>query len=460
MVNKKDIDVLNEILLRMSYDLGKTLSENRSILNENSKPLPLAYYYYDKNGNLKTLPNLVSNYPAGSTPAQKVYPYITDGSKYPKQRMSGTNLSIQPPNLKSVKTSPLNEPITPPKIDTYRPGSDRIYQPDATYVAPQNLMGGGVDPNKYEGKTKPRPPYICQDVLDSNATRRRTLIWHCLPYVSERATELAKYENFCEKSSCQGNEGYDFLYGIYEEDLDDWHYFHQPPPLSSSMVHTFLDIASIGALFIPVVGPFISLGLELTNAGLYVAEGDEYMAGLSFAFALIPGGELIAKIPAVKKLGRDGLANLLKKSRAGKNLSKTELEVAEQISKNVDEIKKLASISAKTIEKLENLLSNAKFSNIVYMMYKLSKKYPKLSTLSKLTIQIGGVMYGWDKIAEIYGIDDEQSTPQKQKVNQEEFDKYYENNKDEVNIAVINDIMKLDTLESSQLAIDILSNVK
>ena len=440
----------------MNYDPSKTLNENKSLLSEQS--LPLDYYYYDKSGNLKTLPNLVSNYPAGSTPAKKVYPNITDGLKYPKQRMPGTS-QLNPPAPQSLKTSPAPQL---PKIDTFRPGTDQVWATDKTYVSPQNLMGGGVDSNRYEGDTKPEPPYISQDVIDSNPASRRASVWHSLPYDSKRATELAKYEDFCQtyfRPNCQGTKGYEFLYEIYEEDLEDWHYLHGPR-ISRETLHTLIDIASIGALAIPVVGPFISIGLELSNAALYMKEGDDYMAGLSFAFALIPGGELIAKIPAVKKLGRDGLANLIKKSRAGSNLTKTELEVAEQIGKNADEIKKLATVSAKTLEKLKSLLSNAKFSDIVYMMYKLSKRYPKLFTLSKLTIQIGGVMYGWDKIAEIYGIGDEQSTSQEQKVTTEEFDKYYENNSEEVNIMVMNDILELDTIQANELAIDILSSIE
>jgi len=74
--------------------------------------------------------------------------------------------------------------------------------------------------------------------------------------------------------------------------------------------HGLLDIAAIGVAFIPVVGPFLSIGLELGNAALYVSEGDNYSGGLALAFALIPGGQLIRRIPAVKKLGRNGLSVL------------------------------------------------------------------------------------------------------------------------------------------------------
>jgi len=99
------------------------------------------------------------------------------------------------------------------------------------------------------------------------------------------------------------------------------------------------------------------------------------------------------------------------------------------------------------------------------MMYKLSKKYPKLFSISKVFIPIGGVMYGWDKIAEIYGIDTNEvnykpiNTVENIKL-VETFDKYYENNKDEVNVDVMNNILELDTIQANQLAIDILSSVK
>ena len=238
-----------------------------------------------------------------------------------------------------------------------------------------------------------------------------------------------------------------------------------PKPLTSDQKHLLMDIAAVGAFFIPVVGPYISLGLELANAGMYYAEGDEYMTGLSLAFAMIPFSDLVLKIPAVKKLGRDGLASLIKKSRAGSNLTKTEFEVVEQIGKKVDEVKRLASTAAKTLEKLKTLLNRAKFSDIVYMMYKLSKKYPKLFSISKVAIPIGGVMYGWDKIAEIYGIDTNEvnykpiNTVENIKL-VETFDKYYENNKDQVNVDVMNNILELDTIQANQLAIDILSSVK
>jgi hypothetical protein len=181
------------------------------------------------------------------------------------------------------------------------------------------------------------------------------------------------------------------------------------PELTSDQKHLLMDVAAIGAFFIPVVGPFLSLGLELANAGLYYAEGDTYGAGFSLAFSLIPMGELIGKIPAVKKLGRDGLASLIKKARTGGKLTKTEAEAVEQISKNKSW---LLLKSAKEATKLfvKGKLKKASLKDIVYVMYKYSKKHPTKFSLAKNGLAIGGIWYTYEKLAKIYGIGEE--TPQ------------------------------------------------
>ena len=168
--------------------------------------------------------------------------------------------------------------------------------------------------------------------------------------------------------------------------------------------HTLLDIASIGALFIPVFGPLLSLGLELANAGLYYSEGDDYMAGFSLAFSLIPGGELFAKIPAIKKLGRNGLADIIKKVRMNRRLTKDEMEVFQKIVKESDWISKTAKLNASILIKAQKILKRMNLKDLVYSVYKFSKKYPKTFNISKLGLSIGGVFYTFEKLAEIYGL--------------------------------------------------------
>jgi len=185
----------------------------------------------------------------------------------------------------------------------------------------------------------------------------------------------------------------------------------QGPPLTKEQRHLLMDIAAFGTLFIPVIGPAISLGIELANAGLYYAEGDKEGAGFALAFALIPMGELVGKIPAVKKLGRDGLASLIKKARTGGKLTKTEAEAVEQINKN----KKWLSLkAAKEATKIfiKGKLQKATLKDIVFAVYKFAKKHPTKFSLTKNGLLIGGIWYSYAKLVEIYGIGQESQTPQ------------------------------------------------
>lgn len=177
--------------------------------------------------------------------------------------------------------------------------------------------------------------------------------------------------------------------------------------------HTLLDIAAIGAFFIPGVGPLISLGLELANSGLYYAEGDEYMAGFSLAFALIPMGELVAKIPGIEKLGRNGLASIIRKVRLGKELTEEELKVANKIIKESDWVTKTAKKSAKTLSLAMKKLKNTDLKTMIYNVYRFSKKYPTTFNLSKTGLQIGGIWYTYEKLVDIFGIggEDEVTKP-------------------------------------------------
>jgi len=67
--------IIEDILLKMNYDLSKTLTENKEFINEQKT------YYYDSSGNLKTLDGPYT-IPQGGTPASKVYPNLKPG-KYP-----------------------------------------------------------------------------------------------------------------------------------------------------------------------------------------------------------------------------------------------------------------------------------------------------------------------------------------------------------------------------------------
>lgn len=100
--------------------------------------------------------------------------------------------------------------------------------------------------------------------------------------------------------------------------------------------HTVATVAGIGALFIPIIGPFLSAGIGLADAALYAKEGDTKTAGLVAAFALLPAvGSVVSKIPGIKQLGVKGMSALA--SRLSKGIQITnpvELAVVNGINLN------------------------------------------------------------------------------------------------------------------------------
>ena len=168
--------------------------------------------------------------------------------------------------------------------------------------------------------------------------------------------------------------------------------------------HGLIDVASVGAMFIPIVGPLISLGLELSNSAMYYAEGENYSGGLALVFALIPFGELVRKIPAVEKIGAIGLRKLLQKT-AIKNAKYTndEIKVLKGISDNKKWITTRASRQA-VKQTIKTTFKGQPLKKIISTMYYLGKRYPKLLNTTKVGLTIGGLWYSFDKLAEIYGI--------------------------------------------------------
>jgi hypothetical protein len=162
--------------------------------------------------------------------------------------------------------------------------------------------------------------------------------------------------------------------------------------------HEIIQIAAIGSFFIPIVGPLVSLGLDLADSALYASEGNKYDAGLMLAFSLIPFGELVGKIPSVEKLGRDGLSKLLKKTRTKSKLSVDEVNVLKDLSKEQKWLK-----STMTQKLIYRLFLQLPLSKMVKFVYLLSQKYPKVFTLSKIILQIAGIKITFDKLAQYYG---------------------------------------------------------
>lgn len=119
--------------------------------------------------------------------------------------------------------------------------------------------------------------------------------------------------------------------------------------------HNLMTVLAIGTAFIPVVGPFISAGIGLADAGLYYNEGDKKTAGITAALSMLPFvGSLITKIPGIRQLGVKGMATLASKlGNGGKNLTKAEAEIAKLIGNYSSEIQQELS---KMAPKLKNVV--------------------------------------------------------------------------------------------------------
>jgi hypothetical protein len=143
---------------------------------------------------------------------------------------------------------------------------------------------------------------------------------------------------------------------------------------TSEYQHDVLSVLEFGSLFVGPIGPLLSAGFGLGNAGLYLKEGDTKAAGLFFMFSLLP---FVDKIPGFKKISESVFNNLAKKlSSKGGKITLTPLEngVLKSIKANEgvlkselnNKVKQMAINSLKTTKGLsvntkKNLNTIAKF---------------------------------------------------------------------------------------------------
>ena len=168
--------------------------------------------------------------------------------------------------------------------------------------------------------------------------------------------------------------------------------------------HGTLQIIALTSMFIPLIGPAVSFAIELADASLYLAEGENYDAGLAFAFAMIPGAMLAKK--GFQNLTKESLKNISKFYAKGPKfikLSSEELKLAKLIEKNSTWIKNQSLLNAAK-HRLKAFYKNTKLSKIVEIVNKFKIKNPKKALIFGLGIQIGGVWYTWAKLSEIFNI--------------------------------------------------------
>lgn len=126
---------------------------------------------------------------------------------------------------------------------------------------------------------------------------------------------------------------------------------------TSITVHDVLFVLEIATAFIPVVGPWISAGFALVDAGIYAAEGDYETAGLYTFLTLIPViGPVAKKVggPLIKKIGGETgmkkIASKIDKSgklKSGKTLTADETELLKSLKQNEEFVKKEVDLYVK-----------------------------------------------------------------------------------------------------------------
>ena len=96
--------------------------------------------------------------------------------------------------------------------------------------------------------------------------------------------------------------------------------------------HRVLELMSIGTLFIPVVGPLVSLGLGFADSAIYLKEGKKKEAAVAAILAILPQvTEVVTAIPAVKQLGQKGMQALANKLAQNMELGLLEKRALEDI---------------------------------------------------------------------------------------------------------------------------------
>jgi hypothetical protein len=317
--------IIEDILLKMNYDLSKTLAENKEFINEQKT------YYYDSNGNLKTLDGPYA-IPQGGTPASKIYPNLKPG-EYPNSTY-----------LTGVKTKPTQ--LNNPQI----PQSD-VLGPQGSY--PKSL---GVDRKSLESQSEinklPEPKEftkkLSQTQLDQFIINRKRISNLPPSMVSPQGfvptnmdnyqQELSTYTQKYQKSQSDANTVLNYNLALYypekwkerNDDSIDTHVILFGIAVGVFAIPLLLAAAGASAAVIAAAGlgaQIVSTAADTADAIVYLQEGDLEMAGLSAIFAILPF------VPNLSKYGKNLIKDAVTKESKGLKLTKQEAEVISELNK-------------------------------------------------------------------------------------------------------------------------------
>jgi hypothetical protein len=157
--------------------------------------------------------------------------------------------------------------------------------------------------------------------------------------------------------------------------------------------HTLRTVLSIGSSFIPIIGPFIAVGISLYDAAEYYTEGDTKNAGLTAMLAFLPGtASLFKKIPGIQQLGEKGMKILSDKLVKNIPLNKVEKEIIDGIAANKDLVaQELSKITANTAK---NAIGSTSKTAVKEKLVDISKK--GLDFTKKKVAPTAATKYGYE----------------------------------------------------------------
>ena len=216
-----------------------------------------------------------------------------------------------------------------------------------------------------------------------------------------------------------GIEWEDFLIKMYEPRIPI------PIPVLGKIEMSVMDIVSIFANFIPIVGPYVSIGLEASSVAYFTSKGNTYEAILRTLFMPIS----VAQLPIIQKFGKEKLIKLLAKVENLKEdvnlaskLSKEEMKdivyLFRYFRQNKQAIKLLLSKSAKLTVLMGHITEKltgktiAEIMGILYRLYEINPNHSLFLKGSKVLLnlftQFGiaiSISTGWDSFWKKYASD-------------------------------------------------------
>jgi hypothetical protein len=406
--------LIQDILLKMNYDLSKTLTENKGFINEQKT------YYYDSSGYLKVL-NGPYAIPQGGTPASKVYPNLKPG-EYPN-----FNFSSPPVTTRSIS-------------------SDRQQIPQSDVLGPQGSFPKslGIDKKsiemrgEYDSLPEPReftkklsktdlekfkverkrilnlPPSI--KLKEFNSKNQKELIKQSMvspqgfvpTNMDNYQQELSDYTQRYQKAQNESSSALNYNLALYYP--EKWKQRHD----DGIDTHTILLGVAVGVFAIPLLlaaagasatviaaaglgAQIVSTAADTADAIVYLEEGDLEMAGLSAIFAVLPF------VPNLAKYGKSLIKNAVTKESKGLQLTKQESEVISELNKKEtgEQIESAAEDMAKSKKTPEVEVAIGEGKSKIKSIWK--KGGETVSKVSKSTsAQILGTLAGFYLVGQGY----------------------------------------------------------